>query len=121
MRATLIRDMVCPPDPAFPDGIKPSGTTIDHAEAYRLVQMGVAEAADRECARAAGVTPEQFEAAKVAYERMSRGIHPDDFDAYAAGLMVGYNPDGSWIPGPNYFPEAEEEDEEDDEDYLDGI
>lgn len=110
--------MVCPPDPAFPDGIKRSGTVIDHQDAYRLVQMGVAEPADRECAEKAGVTPEAFEAAKAAYERVSRGIHPDDYEAYRLGLMIGYNPDGSWIPGPNYFPGAEDDDEDEEDEPL---
>jgi hypothetical protein len=81
---------------------RPAGTVIDHPEAFRLVQLGVAEPLDEACVRAAGMTPEAFEAAKAAAERAALGIHPDDFEAHAAGAMAGYDADGNWVPGPNF-------------------
>ena len=105
------------------DGIR-SGTVIDHPKAYFLVKQGVAEPADAECATAAGMTPETFEAAKKAYDKVSKGIHPEDYEAYEQGLMVGYKPDGqrddSWLPGPkwtagceaDYYESKQEEDQD---------
>jgi hypothetical protein len=82
--------------------MKPSGTLIRHPDAWRLVQMGVAEPADDECDAKAGMTANDQIRARHAYERLSLGIHPEDFAAFDAGHMRGYNRDGSWIPGPNY-------------------
>jgi len=105
MKAKLLLDMTGPPSDRFPDGHKPNGTLIDHPDAWKLVRMGVAEPVDEECIAKADRTPEQLAAAQAAYPRVAAGIHPDDYDAYNAGLMTGYNPDGSWIPGPNAEPE----------------
>ena len=93
------------------------GAIIDHPQAYMLVRQGCAVPADDDCAKRAARSPEQQAAAQYAYERLSRGIHPEDFDRYDAGYIVGYNPDGSYIPGPNWdqMPVAQEPDEEDDE------
>jgi hypothetical protein len=114
MIAKLIRDMTCPVDRDNPTGVKPEGTLIDHPDAFRLVLMGVAVAADDECAERANITPEQFARARHAYERVDRGISPDDFEAYDAGYMIGYNPDGTWKPGPN-IAELDEETGEDED------
>jgi hypothetical protein len=75
---------------------------IDHADAWKLVQLGCAEPADEECDRKAGMTAEQRTAAQHASLRAERGIIPEDFVAYDSGVMTGYQPDGSWIPGPNF-------------------
>jgi len=118
MKATLLRDMTCRPTEAFPDGVKPAGTTVEDRRAWRLVQMGVATPADDECRRKAGMSPERMEAAQAAYPKVEAGIHPDDYAAYDRGEMLGYNPDGTWIPGPNATEDLEldEEDDEFDED-----
>jgi hypothetical protein len=108
MKCRTIRVLSTQVDEAHPDGIMPPGTLIDHKDAFRLVQMGVAEAADEECDKRANVTPEEFEIAKASYERIERGIHPEDYDAYEQGLMTGYDADGNWVPGPN-APDGEEE------------
>jgi len=88
MKCTLIRDM---------DGETgkplPAGTVIDHRDAFRLVQMGVAIPLDEDCRRkclALGLTQEEIADARKAYERTNLGIHPDDFEAYEAGWMAGY-------------------------------
>lgn len=85
----------------FPDGKIPIGTIKTEPDVYKLVQMGVAVAADDECERAANMTPQRLAAAQHAQQRATRGIHPDDFGAYDGGEMTGYYPDGSFIPGPN--------------------
>ena len=84
-----------------PRWIWPPGTVIDHWQAYRLVQQGVAMPEDDDCRRAANRTPVEMEAAQHAYERLSRGIHPEDYDKYDRGEILGYNADGSYVPGPN--------------------
>lgn len=90
---------------------------IDHPQAFRLVQQGVALPADEECKTAARRNEEQLTASQMAYERVSRGIHPDDYTLYDAGIIAGYNDDGSYKPGPNagQHPEVFEDDEDDDE------
>lgn len=82
-----------------------------------MIRQGCAEPVDDECRRACNRTDAQIAAAQKAYERTVRGIHPDDFEAYEKGYMVGYNGDGSWKPGPNYaeweaIEQAEEEEDE---------
>lgn len=102
MKCRLLRDMDCVPNDEFPDGVKPQGTVIDHPDAWKLVRMGVASPADYECSEKADMSTTQIERAAKAYERLAAGIHPEDFSAFDAGYMTGYEQDGSWIPGPNY-------------------
>jgi len=93
-----------------------AGTVIDDPEAYQLVRMGIAEAADAECEAIHGMTPETAAAARKAYERVERGIHPTDYAAYDAGEMIGYDQEGNPIPGPNYLPPEQEEAQEEEND-----
>ena len=90
------------------------GAIVEHPQAYLLVRQGCAEPADDACAKRASRTPEQQRAAQFAYERLSRGIHPEDFEKYDAGYISGYNPDGSYLPGPNWaqMPQETEDDDE---------
>jgi hypothetical protein len=116
MQCRLIRDMTGDADAEFPTGVRPAGTILaspPHRDTHivLLVQMGCAEPADEECAKASGMTPERMEAAQHAYERISIGIHPDDYELFDAGLIAGYRPDGSYIPGPNAEPEEDQEPE----------
>jgi len=48
------------------------------------------------------MTPEQMKVAQHAQKRVRHGIHPEDFEAFDAEIMEGYNPDGSFKPGPKY-------------------
>lgn len=89
----------------------PAGTVIDNSDAYLLVRMGIAVPEDDECAAAHGMTHEQLWASRKAAEKVALGIWPEDYAAFDAGVMRGYNPDGSFIPGPN----AEHEEGDDDE------
>lgn len=74
---------------------------IDHPQAFRLVQQGCALPADKECEERCQRNAEQLTAAQMAYERLHRGIHPDDFALFDAGIIEGYNDDGSYKPGKN--------------------
>lgn len=49
------------------------GFVIDHPNAFRLVQLGLAEPADDECRRRAGMTDKQIEAAQLAAEKVENG------------------------------------------------
>lgn len=94
-----------------------NGATIEHPDAHALVSMGCAVPADDECHQAANMTPLQIRAAIKAQDKVSKGIHPDDYAKFDNGEILGYNPDGSYIPGPNFkaeAPVAEVDDEEDD-------
>lgn len=95
----------------FPAGVVPRGTVLEHRDCHYLVRMGVAVAEDEECQAATGMSADQTRRAAAAYDRVERGIHPEDYAAFDAGVMLGYHPDGSWIPGPNYV-ERDEEDED---------
>lgn len=85
----------------YPDSIIPAGTIIDRPDSYLLVQAGAAIPDDDECEKAAAMTPRAMELAQRAQLRAAAGIHPEDFEAFDSGEMIGYYPDGSPIPGPN--------------------
>lgn len=121
MKARLLIDMtgddgVCPASGRRLTSPRPAGTIIDHPEAFRLVQQGCAEAADDECRDAAGMTLEEQVKARIHYDMVSQGIAPEDYEAYQAGVMRGYDRNGDWIPGPNYDVWAAEQDEEEEDD-----
>lgn len=80
----------------------PVGTVYHSPDCFWFVRMGKGKALDEECARAAGQTPEQHEAAVYAAGRLSAGIAKEDFELYDRGYIVGYNADGSYKPGPNW-------------------
>lgn len=78
------------------------GAIIETPDCYLLVQMGCCAPADDECAKEAGMTPDMIRAATKAYERVAKGIHPDDYAAFDKGEMTGYDPQtGAKTPGPN--------------------
>ena len=107
MKCKLCKDLpAVHPEDWPPDGIVPKGTILDQPKAYKYVRHGVADPADEECRVAAGMSNPEIVLAKMRQRRTAAGIHPDDFEAYDKGIMVGYNPDGSFKPGPN-FAEAE--------------
>jgi hypothetical protein len=96
------------------------GAVISHPEAYFLVRQGIAIPEDDECRDRANMSNEGMRAAQHAYGRLAAGIAVDDYAAYDAGYLSGYNPDGSWIPGPNggrddYEALFEDEGDDDDE------
>lgn len=91
----------------------PVGTVIDHVQAWMLVANLDADAADDECEERVKVHRMKCNSTtdlKLARARLEAGIHPDDFEAFDAGEMVGYDPEtGDPIPGPNA-----DDDEDDD-------
>jgi hypothetical protein len=90
----------------------PAGTIIGDPQCWRLVLMAVADPEDEECAAKTQRTPEQVAAAEKAAKRLERRIDPEDFAAFDAGEIIGYNADGSKIPGPNAKPATPHLDEE---------
>jgi hypothetical protein len=102
MKCKTLYDLGCFPDDDFPEGVKPAGTIIDHPDAYRLVQLGVAEPADEECEQKHGMTHENMLAKQKTFPRIARGILPEDYEAFENGEMIGYDNQGRWVPGPNY-------------------
>lgn len=97
---------------AYPNSVIPVGTVLEAPDCWQLVLVGAAIPDDEECERAAHMSPRDMELAQRAQRRAAFGIHPDDFDAFDSGEMVGYYPDGSNIPGPNasHFRDEDSED-----------
>ena len=118
MKCKLLQDM------KGSDGPKPAGTEIDHAQAHMLVKMGVAEPADEECRdvcetwwKRQGLSLEDgMRRARHSQRKVSAGIHPEDDERFERGEIAGYNPDGSYVPGPNAKPENHSDVIFDDED-----
>ena len=78
------------------------GAVLEHPEAYKLVRQGCAVPADEACAIRACRSPSEIRLAQKAYERVNRGIAPEDYEKFDAGIILGYTPDGDYIPGPNF-------------------
>lgn len=91
------------------------GAILDRPDSFMLVRLGIAEPADEECRLAASMTTAQRQQAQHASKRLAAGIHPEDFGLYDAGVIVGYNPDGSYKPGPNFAQLPQDTDDEEDE------
>lgn len=107
MKAELTHRLeMAPSHPDWKEGVKQwlePGTILEHRQAYLLVRQGCAKPADDECEKAAAMNNTQRQQAQKAYNRLARGIHPDDFEAFDEGLMTGYDPEtGEWLPGPNH-------------------
>ena len=91
----------------------PIGTLIDDSNCWRLVLQGIAEAADDDCRLWSMQTDEQRAATARASKRLLAGIHPDDFAAFDAGEMIGYDAAGNIVPGPNAKPKTDDDEEDD--------
>jgi hypothetical protein len=91
------------------------GAILDFPDSYELVQRFLAEPADEECRQRAEMNAQEYAEAQQAARRLKAGISPEDFALYDAGIITGYNPDGSNIPGPNWDQMPQDEDEDDDE------
>lgn len=89
MKARLVRPMeAAPSHPLYKPGQKtwlPVGTIIEHPHAYMLVRQGCARSADDECKQAARMTEGQWQAAFDVYEKVRRGIAPEDYEAFDRG------------------------------------
>lgn len=113
MKCRLLTPLQAGPSHPQSGAMLPVGTILDHPDAYWLVLQGCAEPADEECSTKAPVTP-QLQAQRLdAYLMTAAGITPEDREAWQRGFMRGYNPDGTWIRGPN----ADEYDQQEWEEY----
>ena len=110
MKAQLIMELGCACEACrhgsqgcqdFPTGKKPIGTILESPNCWKLVRMGAAICADEECEQRVNMTDRELATVQHAQRRVRAGIHPEDYDAFDAGEMTGYYPDGSFIPGPN--------------------
>lgn len=91
------------------------GAILDRPDSYMLVRLGIAEPADEECRLAASMTTAQRQQAQHASKRLAAGIHPEDFGLFDAGIILGYNSDGTYKPGPNFDQLPQNTDDEEDE------
>lgn len=96
-----------------PQYFVPVGTYFTSPIAWFWVQQGCAVPADNECQIAANRTPEQLEKSQHAMDRMQAGIHPEDFEKWERGEILGYEMDGSYKLGPNWKEPEPDKDEED--------
>ncbi len=112
MQVQTIIELTTIPRAEFPDGVIPVGTVLDNPGDYKLVRHGCAVPLDDEAAEAADMTPEAMARAQAAYPKTAAGLQPEDHEAWDKGYMRGYNPDGSWIPGPNAAEYEATQDEE---------
>jgi len=102
MKCKTVRALRTEKTPQNPDGVYPPGTVIDNKDAFWLVKMGVANPEDDECRKAAGMTDEQIAEAQRVYPRTEAGIRPEDFELWDRGVIVGYEENGDYKPGPNW-------------------
>lgn len=91
------------------------GAIVTQPDCWQLVLGMLAEPADDECAALSAMTPEQRREAQRARDRLTHGIMPEDFALFDAGIITGYNPDGTYKPGPNYDQLPQDTDDEEDE------
>lgn len=91
-------------------------SVIEDPNAHLWVRQGIAIAVDEECSVACAKSEEQLKEARNAYQRLQDRIAPEDYELYEAGYIRGYNPDGSYIPGPNWDKMPKDDDDADDGD-----
>lgn len=89
----------------------PPGTIIEGPDCWLIVLMGRARPADEECEAKTKRPQEQIDKAEYAAIRLAKGIHPDDFERYDRGELVGYAADGRDIISPQFQTDNEGDDE----------
>lgn len=86
-----------------PAAYYPRGTIFEGPQALLLCQTGQATPVDDECMQALGKTPEECEHLAVEYEMNSLGVFDKkDRELFRAGVIAGYNEDGTAKPGINW-------------------
>lgn len=85
----------------------PKGTVLDHPDAYKFVNFGMAEAVDEECRKACEPMTDADRAVLVKqYAAVAMGINDrDDIQLYVDGVILGYEKVGdnwAYIAGPNW-------------------
>jgi hypothetical protein len=91
------------------------GAIVTQPDCWQLVVGMLAEAADDECAEMSVMTTEQKREAQRARDRLTHSIMPEDFALFDAGMILGYNGDGTYKPGPNFDQMPQIDDDEEDE------
>ena len=89
----------------------PAGTVIDDPDCFWIVLNGQAEPVDDECIARTEHALKNSAEMKVAAKELALGILPEDRPKFRAGEILGYNADGSYIPGPNWKPVTTEDEE----------
>ncbi len=102
MKAKTIRPLNTHKTPQNPGGLLPAGFIDACPESWKLVVHGVAIPEDEECRLKVNMTPEQMAERQRTYNRLAAGIHPDDWEAFDRGEMIGYDEQGHKVPGPNF-------------------
>ena len=107
------------------DWFFPAGTELDHPDAWKMVNFGMATASDQECLDACQkITADEKSRRELAYQADAKGINEEsDRDLFFRGVITGYErlPNGSlaYVPGPNWAGHAQkiqaEKAKEDDE------
>lgn len=83
--------------------VYPAGTVFEGPIALQLCRTGQAAPADDECAAALNLTQQELAVLRVEYEMNNLGINSKgDRDLYRAGVIVGYNADLTYKPGPKW-------------------
>jgi hypothetical protein len=97
------KPVMSPSGEQVPAAYYPRGTVFEGPQALLLCQTGQATPADKECMQALGKTPEECKQLAVEYEMNSLGVFDKkDRDLYRAGVIAGYNEDGTAKHGPNW-------------------
>ena len=79
------------------------GTIFSGAIALQLCKTGQAAPADDECAKAIGKTSQEIEVLRVEYQMNALGVNnKGDRDLFRAGVILGYNEDLTYKPGPKW-------------------
>lgn len=79
----------------------PAGTVFEH-DVIGFIMRGQASPANDFTAKACGLSPEELQQRQHRYRRQMAGIDPADFELFDAGVIVGYDKEGNYKPGPNW-------------------
>jgi hypothetical protein len=82
--------------------VAPIGTVFEGPNAAFFVRHGCAEPDDDECRLATKMTEEQLATTRRAYAALHACIAKEDIELFNAGVIAGYNADGSYRPGANF-------------------
>jgi len=119
MKSVLLLDQFCNPDnvPEYlrssidfnksksgkPDPCFRAGTVFEGEQAIAMCITGQCAPKDEECVKALGWSEEKMRVVQLNCKMDNLGINrPEDRELYKAGVIAGYNPDLTYIHGPNW-------------------